>query len=205
VAQLKSVTQLHVPVSEVNEVTPAVIDTTAERDVHEGAPLRSLRFAEELHPGLVGKFVTLARVAGDAGADDIFPSRLPAAITGENVVDVEAGTVEHDTAVLAGVSVPFKNVVTGELDLLPGETIEKAEDDDPGNPDAEGNGLQHPFLGMGSGKITPTQKVMCQKITGAIGGYDLCLPLVKERERPAGRAGIDGLPQPVEHKDRLIQ
>jgi hypothetical protein len=121
------------------------------------------------------------------------------------MVNVQAGSVKHDTAVLAGVPVPFKNVVTGEFDLLPGETVEKAEDDDPGNTDAEGNGLQHPFLGMGSGKITPAQKVMCQKVAGAIGGNNLCLSLVKERESPAGRAGIDGLPQPVEHKDRLIQ
>jgi hypothetical protein len=120
------ITQLHVPVCEVNEVTPAVIDTTTERDVHKRAPLRPLRFAEELHPGLVGKFVTLARVAGDAGADDIFPGGLTAAIAGENMVDVEARSIEHDTAVLAGIPVPFKYVVTGELDLLPGETVEKA-------------------------------------------------------------------------------
>ena len=82
VIPFRSVSQLHIPVGEVNEVTPTVIDTAAEGDVHKGEPLRSLGFAEKLHPSLVGKSVSLARIAGYAGTDDIFPSRLTAAIAG---------------------------------------------------------------------------------------------------------------------------
>ena len=38
-----------------------------------------------------------------------------------------------------------------------------------------------------------------------VGGHDLGMTLVEEGESPARRAGVDGLPQPVEYEDRLIE
>jgi hypothetical protein len=39
----------------------------------------------------------------------------------------------------------------------------------------------------------------------SIGGNYLCMALVEECEGPPGRARVEGLPQPVEYQDRLIE
>ena len=46
---------------------------------------------------------------------------------------------------------------------------------------------------------------MGEKIAGAVVSHHLSMALVKERESPSGGAGIDSLPQPVEHENRLIE
>jgi hypothetical protein len=46
---------------------------------------------------------------------------------------------------------------------------------------------------------------MGKEIAGSIGRDNLGMPLVEQGESPSGRAGVDGLPQPVEHKDRLVE
>ena len=46
---------------------------------------------------------------------------------------------------------------------------------------------------------------MGEIITGPVIRHDLSMPLIEQRESPSSRAGIDGLPQPVENKNRLIE
>jgi hypothetical protein len=46
---------------------------------------------------------------------------------------------------------------------------------------------------------------MREKIAGTIGSNYLGMTLVEKRKSPPGRASIDGLPQPVEYKNRLIE
>ena len=135
--------QLNIPVSEVDEVAPTVVNTSREGDVDEWAPLRPLWFSEELHPCLVGKPVSLARVARDAGADDILPGGLATAVTGQHVVDVEIAALEESSAILAGVFVPLEHIVACELHLFFRKTIKDAEDDDPRDADPERDALEH--------------------------------------------------------------
>ena len=108
-------TQLDIPVSEVDEVAPTVVNTSREGDVDEWAPLRPLWFSEELHPRLVGKPVSLSRVPRDAGADDILSRGTATAITGQHVVDVERDAPDAVSAMLAGVFVPLDTSVACEL------------------------------------------------------------------------------------------
>ena len=136
-------------------MTPTVIDSPGEGDVHKGAPLRSLRLLKELHPCLVRETISLAGIARDAGADDIFPSGLSSSVTGQHMVDIEMTAVKMLAAVLAGVFIPFKDIESRKLDLLLGEAIKEAEDDDPWHTDAERDRLQHPGLRIREGKITP--------------------------------------------------
>jgi hypothetical protein len=151
------------------------------------------------------EFVSLARVAGDAGADDIFPGGLSPSVARQDMIDIEMAAIENSGAVLASVFVALKDIVARELDLFFRQAVKEAEDDDLRNPDPQGNGLKHPRLGMGNGKILPTQKIMREEIAGSVIRHNLCVSLIEEGESPSGRAGIDGLPQPVEDKYRLIE
>ena len=53
--------------------------------------------------------------------------------------------------------------------------------------------------------MPPAQKIMGEKVAGAIGGHYLGVPLIEECEGAPGRAGIDRLPQPIEDENRLIE
>ena len=127
---------------------PTVMDAACEGDVHEGSPLRALWLAQQLHPGLVRETVPLARIARNAGADDVFPSSLAAAVAGQYVVEVEFRSVEQNAAVLAGVSVTLEDVVSRELDLFFWQALKETEDDDARYPDSQGDCLEHPGLGI---------------------------------------------------------
>ena len=53
---------------------PAFVLVQAQVDLDEGTPLGPLGLADEVHAGFLRRVIGLARVAGDAGADDVFPS-----------------------------------------------------------------------------------------------------------------------------------
>ena len=110
------------------------------------------------------KPVPLARVAWDAGTDDVFPCCLTATIAGEDMVDVEVVPLEDDSAILAGVLVAFKDVVTGELYLFSREAIKETQNNDPRDPYSKRDGLKHPRLRIGNRKIFPTHKIMREKV-----------------------------------------
>ena len=129
--------QLDVPVGEVNEVFPTVVLLQAEADLHERAPFRALGFAHEIHAGLVRRAVGLARVALDARAHDVFPSRRPAAIARDDVVQVQILAVKNVAAILAGIFVALKNVVTRELHFLFRQPVIHQKQDDARDADAE--------------------------------------------------------------------
>ena len=63
----------------------------------------------------------------DAGADDVFPGVLSAAVAGDDMVQGKLST--FFTAVLAGVVIAFVDVVAGELDLAPRDPVEEEDDD----------------------------------------------------------------------------
>ena len=47
------ISQFHVPVREVDKVTPGVVNFRVESDVQEGTPLRTRGLSREFHTGLV--------------------------------------------------------------------------------------------------------------------------------------------------------
>ena len=46
---------------------------------------------------------------------------------------------------------------------------------------------------------------MGEIITRTVVGDDLGVPLIEERQGSSGRTGVNGLPQPVEYENRLIE
>ena len=139
---------------------PAFVGFGSEGEVGEGAPFRALGFADEAHVCLLRGPVGFLRVAADAGADDVFPSHRPTAISREDVVEVKVFSVENLAAVLAGVAVALEDVVAGEFDFFAGHPVEKDEEDDAGDADFPAGGLDHLGIRLAVAEVAPTFKVV---------------------------------------------
>jgi hypothetical protein len=184
---------------------PAVVLPLTEADVDKRPPFGPFGLSDQMHPGLMGQTVALAGIAGNAGTDDVFPGRLPAAVPGHHVIQIQINAVENPVAVLAGVPVAFKNIVPGELDLFLGQALKKQQHNDAGHAHPEADRPGHFGLGIGLGKIFPAFEIVGEKIIPLVSGNHLGVSLVKKRERPAGRTGIHRLPKAIKHKNRLIK
>src|ERR1700761_1475029 len=121
--------QLNIPVGQIDEVFPRFVAGLAELEMEHGPPLGPARLVQELEARLGRRAVALAAVARDAGADNVFPRGLTAAVARDDVVEVEILPVELLAAVLAGVVVALKDVVPRELDLLLRHAVEEEQED----------------------------------------------------------------------------
>jgi len=183
---------------------PAIVLLEAEADLHERTPLGPFRLADEMKTGLLRRAVGLARVALDAGADDVFPSRRAAAIARDDVVQIQILAVEHAPAVLAGVLVALKNVVARELDLLFRQPVVGEQQDDARDADAEGNGVDGFLVRRVPGQVAPFLEAEGAERTVVRIDHHLRLALEKERQSATGGADVDRLPQPIQHKHMLV-
>ena len=116
---------------------PTVVMVQAEVDLDEGPPFGAFGFADEMHGGFLRRMVGLARVAGDAGADNIFPGRGAATIARDDVVEVQIFAIENLAAILAGVVIALENIMTCEFDFLLGQAVKNHEQNDAGNANSE--------------------------------------------------------------------
>lgn len=145
----------HIPVSDIDKMPPAFVDWIVGREMHERSPSRFSWGADEAHSGCLGGFVALAGIAGDAGADDVFPGGGTTGLPRNHVVQIQVRAVKYFAAVLAGVLVSFKNVVAGEFDFFLGIAIEKPKEDYLGNPQSHGDSLEHFGVWVLRRKISP--------------------------------------------------
>ena len=111
-------TQLDVPIRQINEVLPAIVVIEAEVDLHKRTPLGSLGFLDEMHARLRRGAIRLARITLNAGTDNVFPRRRAAAVTRNDVIEIQIFAVKGVATVLASVAVALKDVVPGELHFL---------------------------------------------------------------------------------------
>lgn len=130
-------------------MAPAVIHVAGEGDIHKGTPFWTLGLFQQMHPGLVRQTVPLPGIAGDAGADHIFPSSLSSTVSWEDMVDIEMAPVKVNAAVLAGILIALKDIVPREFDLFLWQAVKEAKDNDPGDTDAQRNRLEHSGLRIG--------------------------------------------------------
>ena len=70
---LDAFTQFDVPISQVDEMFPAIVLVQAEIDLHEGPPLGSLGFPNQVQPRFLRRAIGLKRITIDARANDVFP------------------------------------------------------------------------------------------------------------------------------------
>ena len=178
---------------------PTVVPVQREIDLHKRTPFWALGFAHEVHAGFVGRVVGLAGVARDARANDVFPSGRPAAVARDDVVEIEIFPVEDVAAVLAGVFVALKDVVARELHFFLRHPVIHEEQDNLGQPDAEGDGVNGIVVRSVGGDIAPFLKIKGAKGAVRIFSHHLGLALEEEGERAAGSADVYSLPEPVQH------
>src|SRR5207247_5000278 len=131
------IAQLDIPVREIDEVLPKIMLGRNKGNLHEWPPLWSLRFADQAHVRFTREPVAFARIAGDARADHVFPSRGPAPVTRHDMIQIKLAAIEELAAVLAGVLVSLKYVVPSELYVLLRQPIEHKQHDHPRDPDLE--------------------------------------------------------------------
>jgi len=83
---LGSIAQLHVPVRQINEVLPEIVLRRSKGDLDKWPPLWPLRFADQCHVRIAGEPVAFARIARDARANNVFPSRRPASVARHDMI-----------------------------------------------------------------------------------------------------------------------
>ena len=125
------IAQFDVPVREIDEVLPEIVLGRSKGDLDKRPPLWSLRFTDQTHVRFTRKPVALARIAWDAGANHVFPSRRPAPVARHDVIQIKVTPIEEFATVLAGVLVALKHVVSGEFYFLLRKPIEHKQHDHP--------------------------------------------------------------------------
>jgi len=186
-------------------VLPEIVLGRSKRDLNKRPPLRPLRSADQAHVRLTRKPVALARIAWDAGANHIFPSRCPAPVARHDVIQIKLAAIEQLAAILAGVLVSLEYVVSGEFYFLLRKPIEHKQHDYPRDLDLERNGRNHFMIGSVRRQIAPALEIVRRKVVCVIRRNDLGVPCVYKRKGPAGRADVHGLPKPVKHQNLTVQ
>ena len=202
---LELVAQFDVPVCQIDEVLPEIVLGRSKRDLNKWPPLRPLRFADQAHVRLARKPIAFACIARNAGANHVFPGRRPATVAGHDMIQIKLAAIEEFAAVLAGVLVSLKHVVSGEFHFLLRKPIEHKQHDHPRDPDLEGNGRNRFMIGCVRGQIAPAFEIVRRKVVRVIRRNNLGVPCVYERKGAASRADVDGLPKPVEHQNLTVQ
>src|SRR5207249_11646026 len=116
-------------------------------NLDERTPLGSCRFAAQAHVHFPWKAIALARMAGDTRADHVFPRRCSAPIARHNVIQIEFAPIENLSAVLAGVLVALKDVMTCELYVLFRKPIENQQDNHSWDTNLKRNRRYHLVVG----------------------------------------------------------
>jgi len=125
-------------------------------------------------------------------------------IPGNYMIQIQIPSVFDLATILAGVGVPFENILAGQLDLFFGNTVKKHEDDNPGNPDPEADGSQGILPLIVLTEFPPTVEVEGPKIIPRpIALHHLSMPHVQQAERPANRTDVDGLPKAVQDQNTM--
>jgi len=165
---------------------PALVVIQAEIDLYEGPPFGALRFSNEQHSRLTWGPIGLPCVAGDTGADNVFPSGRTAAIARDDVVEIQFTAVKDEPTVLAGVEVALEDIVAGELHFLFGHAIENEEQDHPGHADSKGDGVDTIRCVRAFGEVFPLAEVIGLKSTVIASEDNLGLSFEEESERSTG-------------------
>ncbi len=123
----------------------------------------------------------------------------------KDVIQIKVTTIEEFAAVLAGVLVALKHVVSGEFYFLLRKPIEHKQHDHPRDLDLERDGRNHFMIGRVRGQIAPAFEVVRRKVVRVIRRNNLGVPCVYERKGAASGADVHRLPEPVEHQNLTVQ
>ncbi len=198
------IAQLDVPVGKIDKVLPEVVLRCGKGNLDKRAPLWPFWFANEAHMRFPREPIALARIAGDARANDVFPTRVPAAISRNHVIKIQIAAIKNMPAILAGALVALEHVVASKLHFLFREPIEKKQDNHTRHADPPRDGRDHFVFRRGRRKIAPTLKIVRHEIVGSIGRHDMGVPCIDQCEGASRRADVHRLPQAVQHQNLTV-
>lgn len=159
----------------------------------------------EVHVGLSGSAVSFAGITGDTGGDDVVPPGDPSMIARDNVIEIELMFWEGFAAILAGMLVAEKDVLSRKFYLLAGNTIVERENDDLGNLKRKAHGVNH-FMGDRIfGILHPRTDIVCLVAGFSFGLHHLCMAEAEKFEGSLNGASMNGLPKTVEDQDGSLQ
>jgi hypothetical protein len=100
----------------IKQVLPPFVVGAAHQshDMAAGMEIEGARLAHELHACLGGRLVSFAAIARMAAGDEILPRRRAAARTGYHVIERKFPGRQNFRAVLAGIAVAQKNILSGQ-------------------------------------------------------------------------------------------
>jgi len=173
-------------------------------DMHERAPLRSLRLANQTHVRFLRQPVAFAGVTLNARANHIFPCRGSTSIARHDMIEIQLISLENPAAILAGVFVPLENVVTRKLHFLLREAIKKEQHNHPRDSDLPRDRRDHFVFWRSYRKIAPTFEIMRRKIVGFVRRDDVGMARIDQREGAPCRADVHRLPQAIEHQNLTV-
>ena len=182
---------------------PTVVLVQTESDLHKRPPLWPPGFANEMQSGFLRRAIGFLRIAFNAGANDVFPSRRTAAVARNDVIQIQILSFKYEPAVLAGIFVALKDVVARELDLFFRQPVVNHQQNDSRHADAKGNGVNGFFVRCVFRNVAPFLKIESAERTVIGVDNDLRLALKQKRERTPRGADVDCLPQPVQYKHML--
>ena len=165
--------------------------------MNKRAPFRALRFANQAHVRFLRKPITLAGIAWNTGTNHIFPSGRSAAVARHHVIEIQIVPVKKVAAVLAGIFVPLKNIMAGELYFFLWKPIKKQKHNDAWHTNLPRNRRDQLVVGCGGGNLAPAVEIVRQEIICRVGRNDVGVAGVNERERASRRADVYRLPQTV--------
>lgn len=134
-----------------DEFFPAVIVVDVFLEVVEHRCGRLARGFEQAHAGLFGGVGTLLMVAVDAGRHNVVPGVRAVQGAGYDMVDRQFSAAQ--AAVLAGVAIPAKDFMAGELNLGAGTLDHVFETDDGGDWVGCRDGVEIPSSILDEGRL----------------------------------------------------
>jgi len=184
---------------------PPTVVLNAKIDLDEWAPLGTFWFSNQVHTGFLGRLIGLLRVAPDAGANDVLPGCRAAAVSRNNVVEVQIPAFKDVAAVLAGIAVALEDIVAGEFDLLFRQPVKHQQQNDARHTNFEGNGGNGFRMRFLLGEVAPLKKTESLESAVGISKNDLGVAFEYKSQGAAGGADVDRLPKAVEDQNVLIE
>ena len=107
----------------VEELFPALVPAVAEMNVDERILFRLYGFLYKVHPCVLWSSTAFVNVAFGAGTDYVFPNRLAAHTSGNNVVEGQFAGRKAFAAILTSVFVASEDVSTIKPHVASRQTV----------------------------------------------------------------------------------
>ena len=183
---------------------PEIVLWGRKCDMHERPPFRSLRFANQAHVRFARKAIAFTRIATDTRANHVLPRGCSSPITRYDVIEIELAAIENLAAVLAGVFVTFKHIMSGKFHFLFWKPIENQKHNHPRDANLERNRRDDFVIRRVCRQIAPAFEIVRHEIVRLIGRNNVGMTGIYQREGATRRADVNRLPQAVKHQNLVV-